>query len=120
LAEVIEVLRYSSAQFGLFKTDILRSTGGIRPYYYSDRVLLLEIALRGKIVEANDHPLFYYRRHPSQSNGCDTAKGQLKRPRLYREYCRAIERAPLTQTERLRCFFELSAIWIRRKFRPSS
>jgi hypothetical protein len=36
---------------GMIRTDVLRSTGLIRPYYCSDHVLLVELALQGQIHE---------------------------------------------------------------------
>lgn len=52
--------------FGLIRSDVLRSTGLIRPFHASDRMLLGELALQGKFYLV-DAWLFVHREHPGMS-----------------------------------------------------
>lgn len=52
--------------FGLIRTDILRKTALHRPYYGSDRGLLVELALYGRFSEVREE-LFLGREHAGQS-----------------------------------------------------
>ena len=51
LAEVLPALRWSTAQFGLFRRKALALTRKIDSFHASDRVLLAEVAMLGEIVE---------------------------------------------------------------------
>lgn len=53
--------------FGMFRTDILHRTCLHRPYYGSDRALIAEAALLGKIAEAPADAIYYNREHPNRS-----------------------------------------------------
>lgn len=52
--------------FGLIRTETMRKTGLLGAYSDSDRVLLAELALRGRFVTI-DEPLFLNRDHPERS-----------------------------------------------------
>lgn len=52
--------------FGLFRSDALRKTTLHRPYYGSDRALLAEVALLGKLALVED-AVFYNRHHERRS-----------------------------------------------------
>lgn len=52
--------------FGLFRTDVLRRSTLHRPYYGSDRALLVEAAMLGKLVLVDD-AIFYNRHHERRS-----------------------------------------------------
>ena len=60
LAHMLRYMRFCNPIFGVMRTEVLRSTGWMRPYGKADRVLLAEMCLRGKYVEYPE-PLFYRR-----------------------------------------------------------
>jgi len=52
--------------FGLIRSDMLRETSLIRPFHASDRLLLAELAVRGKFYLSDEY-LFIHREHPTMS-----------------------------------------------------
>lgn len=52
--------------FGVFRADLLRKSTLHRSYYGSDRALIAETALMGKVLKV-DEAVFYNREHPSRS-----------------------------------------------------
>jgi glycosyltransferase involved in cell wall biosynthesis len=58
--------------FGLFRMDVLRRSTLHRGYYGSDRALLAEVALLGKLVEAPPDAVFYNREHVQRSINIDS------------------------------------------------
>ncbi len=100
--------------FGVVRIETLRNTAMLGPYTASDRVLLAELALRGRWTAVPEY-LFFHGEHPRRSTYTypdlrarvewfDTAKaGQVAFPswRLAYELFRAIGRTPLTVRERL-------------------
>ena len=110
-----------NAVFGLMRTEVLRRTGRIGVYIGSDRVLLAEIALYGKILE---HPetLFLRRDHPKTSTRANTTGRKLTKwfsgtpstlPHFTRwrwalEYAKAALRSPLGLNSRLRSLASVS------------
>jgi len=109
--------RGSPAVFGLMRREILARTDLIGSYDASDQVLLVDMALRGKIVELPEW-LYYHREHESRSVHAHRDrhsanewfatrnKGKTTFPewRLIREYLRVIRGAPLSAGERWNCF----------------
>jgi glycosyltransferase involved in cell wall biosynthesis len=103
--------------FGLFRTEILRQTSLIGNYPRSDRNLIGEISLWGKIAEIQE-PLFYRRHHPLTSTNANKteselatwfdpkAQGRLVFPRARRfvEYFRSIHHSPLTMKDKIACY----------------
>jgi glycosyltransferase involved in cell wall biosynthesis len=57
----------ATAVFGVFRRDTLEKTRLIGNFYPSDRVLLLETALLGKVLQLEGEPLFQRRIHPDIS-----------------------------------------------------
>jgi hypothetical protein len=128
LAEVLPRLRYSTAQFGLFRRRALALTRGIDSFYASDRVLLAEVAMLGKIAEV-DAPLFARRQHAGISTTVHKhpgdyarwfnpgAKGwDAKRRRIMSlEYARSVYRLPLSPRERGLCLAVVVQVWARQK-----
>jgi glycosyltransferase involved in cell wall biosynthesis len=57
---------YCYAIFGVVRTAVLRSTRGIEPYSASDKALLAELALHGRLVELAE-PWFMHREHTGRS-----------------------------------------------------
>lgn len=107
--------------FGLMRRDQLRRTGLIGAYTSSDRTLILELAMQGKFHQIQD-TLFFHRQHPDRSMfRYPKARGRnawfdpnrahkftFPKWRLLAEYARAIERAPISAEERLRCMVHLA------------
>ncbi len=103
--------------FALMRTDAIRRTRLHRPYYGGDQVFMAEISLLGRYAEVPE-PLFYQRRHASQSQWTRTARQQHElttgRPapwllmprRITRVLGRlgAISRSPICLSEKLRCY----------------
>ena len=106
-----------NAIFGVMRTSVIRRTGKIGGYARSDRVLLGELLLHGKIYEVSE-PLFLRRMHPersSQQNPDDRnlaiwfnpkLRGKLTFPkwRRYSEYVSIINRTPMPLYARYRCY----------------
>ncbi|MFT5113901.1 MAG: glycosyltransferase involved in cell wall biosynthesis [Parasphingorhabdus sp.] len=115
-AKVINSNYFCVSIFGLIRRSNLRRTPLIGAYVGSDRNLLAELALMGKIKQLQ-HTLFERRDHPN----CSIRKFQNEKERLhwfnpvlsaagYRptsrrvvEYQKSIERVPLTERHRLCC-----------------
>jgi glycosyltransferase involved in cell wall biosynthesis len=107
--------------FGLIRSDTLRKTSLIGNYVGSDRVLLGELVLRGKIIEI-DERLFYSRFHPQSSvraypeyrdrviwfDPRKRGKLQMLRWILLREYLGAIDRTPMAWDEKVQCYSQMS------------
>jgi glycosyltransferase involved in cell wall biosynthesis len=102
---------------GVMRVDVLRHTRLHLPYADSDRVLLAELALRGRFVQLPE-PLFHRRVHDQQVTSRFTDRwqrslifdpaqaGKMSCPvlREARDLCSAIRRAPLRRGERHRCY----------------
>ena len=106
--------------FGVIRREALAQTPLIGDYYSSDRVLLGELALHGKFFELPEH-LFLRRIHLETSLTVNKTDNEItawynpnKRnkmifPRWRRlvEYIKAIGRVPISNYERLLCYFHL-------------
>ena len=102
--------------FGLVRVETLLATRGLGYYAESDRVLLVELALRGRLVDVPEE-LFHRRQHSGRSvNTHPTARdriawfnpGLVGRPvfpewRLGQGYVQAVMDAPLPVHDRVRC-----------------
>ena len=111
--------------FGLIKSKVLKDTSLIGDYVGSDRVLLVELGIRGRFYEVSD-PLFLHREHKMRSTRffptlqSRTAwfnpkkKTQFVFPtwRLFFEYFLSIKRSSLSHRQRLVCYF-LLPLWLR-------
>ncbi len=103
--------------FGLMRTAILQTTCRHGDYPAADRVLIGELALRGKLVEVLE-PEFLHREHPQRfSISHKTMADQVRwfdprradgrsypTWRRLAEYLKAIARSPLTWRQRLSAF----------------
>jgi hypothetical protein len=128
LAEVLPRLRWSTAQFGLFRREALVQTRAIDSFYASDRVLMAEVAMLGAIWEI-DAPLFARRQHAEMSTSAHKTPGEYarwlnptvqgralkKRPVMSLEYVRSIRRLPLSSLERGLCLGVVARVWIMQK-----
>jgi len=111
--------RGSPAVFGLMRRATLTRTGLIGSYDASDQVLLVDLALQGRIVELPDW-LFYHREHGERSvdthpdrhtaNTWFATRNRGRRTfpewRLLTEYLRVISRAPLPVRDRWDCLIQ--------------
>ena len=98
--------------FGVMRRDALDRTSLHRPYYGSDRALLIEMALLGKYHETAD-AVFFNRKHAAQSMALPNlndqnkwinpgGKGRRRFP-LTRQILAAVLRAPMPLADRARC-----------------
>ena len=106
--------------FGLMRVESLASTRGLGYYAESDRVLLTELALRGRLVDVPEE-LFHRRQHCGRSvRTHPTARDRVEwfdpalvgRPvfpewRLGQGYVTALRDAPLSRADRLRCLAQM-------------
>lgn len=115
LADVLLYSGWSCRSYAVIRTEVLRQTSLIEPYYGSEKVTFAELALRGRFCDVPE-PLFFQRVHEQMSSRLATGVGQQqyivgqakpprKSPRLQllRAFSRAISRAPLSWSQRLRC-----------------
>jgi glycosyltransferase involved in cell wall biosynthesis len=124
LARLLRQMRLCNPVFGLIRRDVLLESSRIGAYVSSDEVLLVELALRGKFVEVPQR-MFLRRQHPEScfgggksleevalwfDPGTDLKSFLPRTQKLARLFC-AIERAPLWDSERLRCFWALLRNW---------
>jgi glycosyltransferase involved in cell wall biosynthesis len=115
--------------FGIVRTHDLAKTALIGSYVSSDRVLLGELVLRGKIYEIQEK-LFYSRFHPDSSvrkypefrdlvvwfDPKKRGKLQMVRWIMLSEYLAAIRRTKLSKREKTTCYLLMGQwlIWNRR------
>ncbi len=109
--------------FGIYRLDTLRKTGLIKSYTDSDRTLLAEIALYGRLFEIPER-LFLHRQHTGSSCKANpitsgwhervswfdprlSGKALFSRWRQLREYVVAIFRSPVSITDKLGSLFWL-------------
>ena len=109
--------------FGLYRTDILRRTRMIQSYTDSDRTLLAEIGLYGRLFEIPER-LFLHRQHVGSSCKANPISGGwhqragwfdprlsgkplFSRWRQIREYIDAVFRSPLPLSEKTASLFWL-------------
>ncbi|HEY1790635.1 MAG TPA: glycosyltransferase [Verrucomicrobiae bacterium] len=127
---VVRTVRWATALFGLIRTNVLRRTRLIQPYFAVDNVILVEIALIGEIWELPE-TLFQRRYHARISTVLhknwrdlqiwfDPSQRGVKRfapPRLRLglEMAQAITRAPLPLWERLLCGRAFLSVWLPRE-----
>ncbi|AOW98240.1 hypothetical protein BJP34_01190 [Moorena producens PAL-8-15-08-1] len=100
--------------FGVIRTDALRKTSLISSYYGSDRLLLTQLSLIGRLKEIPES-LFFRRCHSDQSSRLSAQEREVwidtkasmgpkfLRPRNSIEFFRAVFQAPLKWQERIRC-----------------
>jgi glycosyltransferase involved in cell wall biosynthesis len=130
LFECICVAHAQSPIFGVFRKSALQSTRLLQPFSSSDRVLLGEITLRGRVFEIPD-PLFFYRLHPNQSWQAYPDRysreawfdpSRIKRItfphwRLLQEHFISVVRSPRNLSEKALCMGTLVS-WVRFHWRP--
>jgi glycosyltransferase involved in cell wall biosynthesis len=112
-----DVLLYSGwgvRSFGVMRTSVMRQTSLIRPYYGSEKVMMAELALRGRCYDVPE-TLFFQRIHEQASSQLSTAGKQayvadagggwaMPRCRQLADFIRAVSQANLSLVERARCW----------------
>jgi len=106
---------YGARSFGLLRTSVLRSCRPLLSVYGSEKVLMAEVALRGRFHDV-DEPLFFERVHGQAASALPSATAQqgfaapgaaggrlAPRFRLLGGYLDAVRRAPLFAPEKARC-----------------
>jgi hypothetical protein len=113
------------ALFGVARRSLLRQTKLHAPFESGDHLEIVELALRGRVVQL-ERPLFYHREHagrifrqmPSARARyimIDPAwSGRVPFPviNLGYQYVAAVQRAPLSPIDKLRCWAQLTG-WLR-------
>ncbi len=113
-------------EFGLIRKDVMRRTGGHRPYRGAEKVLLAELSLLGRFAEI-PQVLFFNRWHNARFSALGSAKAQLQwvhpaakskfiLPRQVRctvGYTAAIFGIPMRLHERLGCAAVLARFVLR-------
>jgi glycosyltransferase involved in cell wall biosynthesis len=111
--------------YGVLRSDCYASTRLHKSYDSADIVLLAELALRGKFWQLNE-PLFMRRFHEGMSHKANPSSAQIRnwydtskrggvslpRVRMCWEFVRAIDSAPLSVADRMRCRRELASVWL--------
>ena len=105
--------------FGLSRTDIIKRTSQHDAYYGSDKVLLTELSLMGKLLEIPS-AIGYFRIHAEQSQSIKDAKGRaswispnlnygkfMSRFKCVQGYFHSIFTYPLSLSERFKCLWIL-------------
>ena len=127
--ECICVPHAQSPVFGLMRKSMLEKTRLLQHFSSSDRILVGEITLRGRVYEIPEF-LFLYRLHPEQSWQAYTnrftreawfdpsreKKITLPHWRLLQEHVIAVLQSPLNPIEKVSCM-PVIARWIRRNWR---
>jgi glycosyltransferase involved in cell wall biosynthesis len=122
--------------YGVMRTDVLRRTPLHASYHHADRTLVTELSLYGPFHQVPE--ILYFRRdHPDRAERARATKraraqnfeprrgNRLRNPmiRLFAEYVwgyvAAIQRSPLTPTDRLQCYGYL-ARWFASRALPGS
>lgn len=111
--------------YGVTRTEVLRKTPLIASYTGSDRILVADLALRGRFYELPGI-LFFNREHPARSTRAYSlyevagwfdpkleGKITFVHWRYLLEYGRTINRSGLSFEERMRCYCKLPS-WINR------
>lgn len=126
---VIHTRHQAEDFFGLYRRSALQGTGLIGTYSGSDRVLLAEMALRGRWVRLRE-PLFLHREHANRATrkvllvdrrqAAQWLDAEFSRRRystmfhvvLYRHYWRVLRRNRLQPRQRVALAWELLRWWL--------
>lgn len=128
MKHVLKNIRLNNAINGVIRAEVLSRTNLIADYFSSDVVLLIELALHGRLVQVAEE--LFYRRMTTESSTklrSDTERVAYYQPtqrrrmlfqhwKLYKGYFAAATRTPLDIRERLCAYAHLSrlALWDRR------
>jgi glycosyltransferase involved in cell wall biosynthesis len=112
-------------EYGVIRTSVLRKIAPLGSYHHSDRIVVVELILRGPfhitpdwLYFRRDHPDRTYNVSPSLRTRCEildpVRKDQLRHPtaRLVAEYfwgyLAAIQRAPISAADKRECYRDLA------------
>lgn len=122
-ARLREFLRAQAAHlvYGVYRTDVLRSTRRLVPVVGNDLVLVAEMACRGRFGLV-PRQLFLQRRHPAQFSRRRSAQTQFHAPgqdprfmfahsRVTWELWKAVLTSPIGVSEKVRCLATVVAAW---------
>ena len=126
--DLIHIPHYCIAVFGVVRAEVLKHTQLIGSYVGSDRCLLAEIGLRGKICRVPEY-LFSRRDHPESSIGKirlprermgwfdpdKAGKPSLLNWRYAFEYAKSVRRVHLPRRERLSCYLHIARWTIKKR-----
>jgi glycosyltransferase involved in cell wall biosynthesis len=114
--------RAGDDDYGVMRIDVLRRTPLLGSFHHADHALIAGLALQGRFYQVPDW-LFFRRVHPGQAGKTSVRKrcvnldprraSKLRHPivRLYGEYLwayiAAIQRAPLSAEDRVKCYQHL-------------
>jgi glycosyltransferase involved in cell wall biosynthesis len=121
--------------YGVMRTEVLRRTPLHGTYHHAEHTLVAELALNGPFYQVPE-VLYFRRDHPDRASRVEKKReratrfdprraNRLRNPvvRLLAEYLwgyvRAIQRAPLSPADRLRCYGHL-ARWVASRGLPGS
>jgi hypothetical protein len=132
LAHVIHSLSMCDPLFGLMRSDYLRRTRLLGPFFGADNVLLAELAMFGQIWEVNE-VLFRLRQHPKRSVKANStvralavwydpsnARKLLLLPnweRMVWELMKSISYSSLSPAEKSRCYLVVPGVHYWRRFK---
>lgn len=116
-AQVVRRLGYNNVMNGLIRSEVLRKTKPMKPYFGSDIVLMAELALHGKFLEIPE--FLFFRRLSEKSATHFKSKQELVRHyypangstmrfphwKLHFGYLSLVMRAPLDPGDRARVLF---------------
>ncbi len=125
-ADLILVNHFCVAIFGVIRRNVLAQTPLIETYVGSDRVLLAELGLRGRLYEIPEY-LFHRREHPQTSGRMYNIYNRLawfdpnRRKDLNlvnwkvgKEYLNAIQRVKLPRAKKVECY-RTTAKWFSKR-----
>jgi glycosyltransferase involved in cell wall biosynthesis len=132
LAHVIQSLSVCDPLFGLMKTEYLRRTRLLGPFFGADNVLLAELAMLGQIWEVNE-VLFRLRQHPKRSVKANTSVRSLavwydpvnagkllllpNWERMVWELMKSVSYSSLSPAEKSRCYLVVPGVHYWRRFK---
>jgi glycosyltransferase involved in cell wall biosynthesis len=121
-ADAILVNHECLSVFGVIRTNVLRNTDLIGSYVASDRVLIAQLALQGRYGEIPIYG-FKHREHSKRSTKAHaplserqlwfdpSQKNYLPNARLFRQYFKSINQAPIGRQQKAYCYLHL-ARWV--------
>ena len=121
LRQLVTLRHECFGAFGVIPREVACATRGLGSYADADNVLLVEIALRGRMLYS-DEVLFFRRQHPDRSMAAFAdardriawfdpdlrARITFPKWRVGREFLQAVADAPLSSSERAACYRSMS------------
>ena len=89
--------------FGLIRSDVLRGTHLFAGYYGSDKVLVAELSLLGRL-HFLPQVLLYRRYHLAQTQKCREGWLTLRLPKVIPGYVEVVREAPIALADKIGCY----------------